>query len=578
VSCDFLPTPEQKAIVEWNGSAFVTACPGAGKTRVLVERARHLLKARGLRGGIAFLSFTEVAVSELDERLRKEKLLLPPTMPSFVGTFDSFLWRFLITPFGIPGSDVKPRLIPDLDSREVVPYPKARALPLKVFDRVSGVADAKALQRERLTTNDVGQHQAAALRMWTRFRTRGEIDYTDARTIALSRLRSPDTSQALAKALGARFAELIVDEAQDCNPDDLEIINWFRKIGMPVKVICDPHQSIYGFRGGVTNELTAFAETFPKQERLSMTGNFRSSRAIVHAVSCLKRHDGSGPTDEALGRYRNETLPLHLLFYPGSSVPKSVGEYFRALVDQLDAKPEDCPIVAATRTSGARALGIAIADDSEHLACRLAAAVGAFHASFDRGGRKEALEELHKIILRIEGHLPNKSYRQHMVELGDANLTWRPSVLALGQQLRYDPAVYASADMWLAKAQTLLASKLPKGGGRTIAQVLRNDATLKNLLSVPPSHGFSARTIHSVKGAEFPAVCLVISPATAKSTFDFLEVGSPSDAAEELRKVYVGASRAQRLLAIAAPNSQRKRLTKIFTNGATPNMLAIVQL
>jgi hypothetical protein len=344
-------------------------------------------------------------------------------MPSFVGTFDSFLWRFLITPFGIPGSDLKPRLIPDLDSRDVVPYPKARALPLKVFDRVSGVADAKALQREKLTTNDVRQHQAAALKMWTRFRMRGEIDYADARTIALSRLRSTDTSEALAKALGARFAELIVDEAQDCNPDDLEIISWFRKIGMPVKVICDPHQSIYGFRGGVTNELTSFSDTFPKQERLSMTGNFRSSRAIVHAVNCLKRHDGSGPTDEAIGPYQNETLPLHLLLYPGSSVPKSVGEYFRVLVDRLGAKPEDCPIVAATRTSGARALGIPIADDSEHLTCRLAAAVGAFHASFDRGGRKEALDALHRIVLRIEGHLPNKSYRQHMAGLG-ALLYW----------------------------------------------------------------------------------------------------------------------------------------------------------
>jgi superfamily I DNA/RNA helicase len=132
--------------------------------------------------------------------------------------------------------------------------------------------------------------------------------------------------------------------------------------------------------------------------------------------------------------------------------------------------------------------------------------------------------------------------------------------------------------MWLAKARTLLASKLPEGGTRTIAQVLRNDATLIDVLSVPPSHGFSARTIHSVKGAEFPAVCLVISPANAKSIFDFLEAGSPSEAAEELRKIYVGASRAQRLLAIAAPNSQRQRLTKIFANGATPDMLAIVQL
>ncbi len=34
----FAPTDEQKAVVEHSGSAFISACPGAGKTQVLMER------------------------------------------------------------------------------------------------------------------------------------------------------------------------------------------------------------------------------------------------------------------------------------------------------------------------------------------------------------------------------------------------------------------------------------------------------------------------------------------------------------------------------------------------------------
>ena len=138
MNVEFVPTKEQSRIIAWNGSAFVTACPGAGKTRVLVERARRLLKSEISKQGIAFLSFTEAAVSELEDRLRKEGLLLSTTLPSFIGTFDSFLWRFLVAPFGIPGSTARPRLIPDMESREVIPYANATPLAFGCFDRVTG--------------------------------------------------------------------------------------------------------------------------------------------------------------------------------------------------------------------------------------------------------------------------------------------------------------------------------------------------------------------------------------------------------------------------------------------------------
>src|SRR5260221_14235394 len=95
----FAATDEQARILGHPGSAFITACPGAGKTRVMVERARLLLGGRPMGRGIAFLSFTIAAVSELEDRLRREGLVDTPAFPHFLGTFDPFPWQFLITPF-----------------------------------------------------------------------------------------------------------------------------------------------------------------------------------------------------------------------------------------------------------------------------------------------------------------------------------------------------------------------------------------------------------------------------------------------------------------------------------------------
>ena len=71
----FRPTDEQTRIIHHDGSAFISACPGAGKTRVLVERARFLSADQAAGRGVAFLSFTIAAVSELEDRLRHEGLL-----------------------------------------------------------------------------------------------------------------------------------------------------------------------------------------------------------------------------------------------------------------------------------------------------------------------------------------------------------------------------------------------------------------------------------------------------------------------------------------------------------------------
>jgi DNA helicase-2/ATP-dependent DNA helicase PcrA len=51
-----------------------------------------------------------------------------------------------------------------------------------------------------------------------------------------------------------------------------------------------------------------------------------------------------------------------------------------------------------------------------------------------------------------------------------------------------------------------------------------------------------------------------MTSATAKGILDSLTAGGVNDDNEEARKIYVGASRAERLLVIALPRTQAERL------------------
>ncbi len=562
----FKPTPQQEKVIHHAGSAFIRACPGAGKTRVMVERARKILQSPHQGRGIAFLSFTRAAVSELENRLRQMALLGSPVFPHFVGTFDSFIWQFLVAPFGIPDTEAAPRLIPDKESRIVRPFEKVQPLFLSCFDRATGKVNAAAALRFGFNVQEkipahIKAYEKSAQKMQVRFRERGELDFDDARAVAITRLADTDFAARLSFALAAQFCEVIVDEAQDCNPADLEIIRWLRDAGISTKVICDPHQSIYEFRGGVTYELLAFANTFAKGDQLGMSGNFRSSDNICKAIVMLRAVDAQNVVDEPLGEYKDEQAHVYILSYVGNSVPATIGGKFVEFLNKFKIDIASAPVLAATRSSGSNAIGQPVVKAKKDLTFRLAEAVSNFYFAFESGNQKSAIEQVHKVILELEGRLSGKSYHQCIAALDLKPDEWRPQALQILRALRYDPEVFADADAWHSRAKELLVPCLP-GDSPSISQRLKKNKDIAAVLTLAPAVCPPAKTIHSAKGMEFPAVCVVTVPQTLKSVLDYLVTGEPAEKAETARELYVAASRAQRLLAIAAPKSQSGRIAK----------------
>ena len=576
----FRPTPEQTNIISHEGSAFITACPGAGKTRVMVERARYTLRSCHDGRGVAFLSFTRAAVSELEVRLRHEALIGSPVFPHFIGTFDSFIWQFIIAPFGIPDTEATPRLIPDKGSCMVQPFNKAQLLPLSCFDRITGKINPAAALRSGFDITKkrlahIKASETCALNMQTRFRQRGELDFDDARALAVTRVADTEFGVRLSSVLAARFREIIVDEAQDCNPTDLELIKWLRDAGILTKVICDPHQSIYEFRGGITDQLFAFADTFHHDDRVTMSGNFRSSENICKAIAMLRPLEARHIVDEPLGEFKCEQTSIYILSYGGRAVPATIGGKFAELLHHLKIDVAGSPVLAATRNSGSNAIGQPVVKTKRDLTFRLAEAVSDFYFAFESGIQKSAIEEVHKVILELEGRLLGQSYHQCLVAHDLKPDEGRPQVLHILRALWYDPKIFADADPWHERAKTLLKPFLP-AGSQSILQKLKKNKNIADVLTHPPAECLPAKTIHSVKGMEFPAVCVVTVAQSLKGILDYLATGVPVKKAEMARELYVAASRAQRLLAIAAPKSQAARFaTHLRTAGAVVTMVDI---
>ena len=571
---EFIPTPEQNAVIGHDGVAFIHACPGAGKTRVMVERASRVFQDMPPGRGVAFLSFTKAAVSELDLRLRHRSVLPVPLFPSFIGTFDSFVWQFFIAPFGAMNTDVKPHLIPDIGKLAVTPYDGAQLVPLSCFDRSSGTMDLTAAKRAGFNTAvkkayQIKQYETAAVTLSSRLRKQGYLGFDDARVLALMRQRDPDLSPRLARALTGRFREVIVDEAQDCNPDDLHIIAWLRDAGLPVKVICDPYQSIYEFRGGVTEELFTFRDEFEEAERKQLSGNFRSTPNICKAIVCLRPSEGGTKPDQALGKNMDLPYPVHVLSYKDRAVPASIGAHFSALVHDHGVDISACPIVAATRATAANAVGKRVASGGNAMTIRLAEAAMNFHFAPRYNQMKVAMESVHRIILELEGALSDSSYHQHVKEQEIDPLSWRSGAISLLRNLKFDRDRFADARAWHDHAKTLLEQYVSSKAAATIGRKLKWNAAIEPILAASYSGDVSAQTIHSVKGMEFPAVCVVTTTKTLGAILDYLEGGTSTNKEEEARELYVAASRAQKLLVFAVPENLSDRFaTHLRSHGA----------
>ncbi len=581
-------TDEQRLVADHPAEAFVEACPGAGKTRTIVARLARLQAVLPPRRGIAVLSFTNSAVEEFIERCHISGVDGILRHPGFVGTFDHFLRQFFVAPGGIVGVADRPSIV---DSWETLGIEvrlggsnsfRGPGVSLDSFDAETNEIDPEVIGHLGLRThvreNQMAYVQAAARRRRS-LRSKGYLSAADVRVEVLQRLQDDDWSTALARALAVRFLEVIVDEAQDCNPLDLQILRWLREHGLAVTVVADPDQAIYGFRHGDPTNLRQLASEYDPPNRLNLTGNFRSSPAICALAATLR--DRVAP-DDSLGENAIIPEPIHILEYPSVSVPDVIGVKFFQLVESSGTDTRGGIVLAHARRTAWRACGFGAGSDvgGDSNVANIARAIGAFWSSSASGRRREAsLRIVEKMLLDLMGKIEFEESPTRAAERHAIDYRWlRRTALHLVSRL---PRSCEDTDAGRIQWVTTLQREVGRLGlvyreHTSERSYFRQTTTAEwsHHLTGGDNPEIKCATIHEAKGKEYEAVCVVIPPnprGTSRTTqvFDSWERRSDDEAK---RVLYVGVTRAKKLLSIAVPTAFKNRLVAIL-NGAGINFV-----
>lgn len=302
------PTKEQDTILtDQSRVRIVRAAPGSGKTTLVCMIIRKEIEATPFSSkGIAALSFTRVGSDEI----RKE-VGYPLTHPHFVGTIDSFLFRYVIRPFlkKVWPDWAKPRLLPaewsanewgkGPDSiswkRLVTESGKPRAFNLFNVSYIGEKADKAILVyprkfRDFEVVNDQTRDELmnAKKDIWKKL---GWYTHADTALVASRLLENAVLAPAIRSLILSRFPLLIIDELQDTG---FFLAKCIRSLINEAKsravLVGDPNQAIYEFNGA-RPELFKNFESIPGATPLPLGNSQRCPSKIVAVASHMKGSD-----------------------------------------------------------------------------------------------------------------------------------------------------------------------------------------------------------------------------------------------------------------------------------------------
>lgn len=582
-------TEAQRTLVEADENLFVAACPGAGKTRAMV--ARFLKRtSEEHRRGVALVSFTNAAVDEVRSRCGSRTEVFKA--PNFVGTFDSFIHRFLVTPLFVKFYKVHPRYVQSWSEISITKFRigigESADVDLKWFDfddrlraalnmaKVDPSFGDAAAKKKLEELRSVAEDRAG--KILSNLLKAGTVSCDIARFLAEIWLLNDKYRPIVSGLIRARFTEIIIDEVQDCGREELMILEFLRDLGIRIVAVGDLDQAIYEFRDAIPAEVKAFGATLPL--RTELIDNWRSSPAICAFNDSLRSQD---MTERAAGPSAGTGFPVHLISY---ATPDEILPAALSLAEQHDVEPGDLVFLAHKRTDASRAASIASSKEFSWKGSASVADAGIKlrSAVTDASTRRDAVRRVERNLLMV---MADGQDLQHMGiegicdELGVDERRLRELAVRMAvtlsvreksrSQFAQDVRVYLRAVPWA--DLNITTPRLDRLG----KQFQAPDEQIWKRISAQSKALVQASTVHGVKGREFRAVGLVIpKPRKSNGRFnrtalDDWEHGLDSEAR---RVLYVGGSRAQDLLMLFVHEQQSGQVGQILKRSHVP----VVQL
>lgn len=551
------PTDEQrKAIFAEEREFLLRASPGSGKTwtscrRFIWRGASWDYKV----GGLALLSFTNAAIREFHAATNKVGYPELLSDPNYVGTFDSFVERFILTPFGhlVTGLQKRPHL-------HISPRPTDWInRKLSVWVQLSGGRKCRIHAWDIIPFPNNGEVGFKTFLgntlLFTEYNPVEELfklgRYTHAQRVYLA-WRILSTHPSITRCLARRFPEIIVDEAQDTNIWLLILLALLRKNGAKITLIGDPDQCIYEFSMADATSLTTLKTKWAISEK-PLTKSFRCNTLIAEAVRNISGNNsftGCGPG-------ANE---YHKPFIVREPSNKGFGysiSAFNRLLECSRIQLADSAIICRGNAQLESIRGEVNYGKLTGLTKKLAEASFYRDVRKDYGKAFQIVEGVAREIVDAPGVWEEidehpESNKSYSVRLS----LWKFVRSPLGL-----PAVSENGDNWIIKLRESIANLLKEIGISAqvrIGQKIRRNGLTKNQLLLPlfkEQELFPAirqETVHAVKGESISSVMLLGTANFFNSIVADIAAGRNT---ENRRLAYVGMTRARHALLVGLPAS-----------------------
>jgi DNA helicase II / ATP-dependent DNA helicase PcrA len=289
-----LTDDQRAAVVHAEGPLLILAGAGSGKTRVITRRVAYLLQ-NGIRpSNILAITFTNKAAGEMKGRVEQ----LIPGNRVWISTFHSLGARLLRQyaerlgfdrNFTIYDMDDRAKLVKD--ALDAAGFDNVKFSPERIGGAISKAKNALITppQYERAATDFFTQTVAKVYPLYEkRLRAASAMDFDDLLYLPAMALK---TNEELRSELDARYRYVLIDEYQDTNSAQYEIAKRLCLKYDNLTVVGDPDQSIYKWRGSDIKNILDFERDFPSARVITLSKNYRSTKAILHAASTVIDHN-----------------------------------------------------------------------------------------------------------------------------------------------------------------------------------------------------------------------------------------------------------------------------------------------